>query len=90
MIVFSKSANSDGVDVELTIVGDILSNLPIESIVVVVDKTRLSSVRTKQKYLTVYVKLLKTLQIYKIVIITTINFHRIIKIKTHLCSLNPS
>ncbi len=46
VIVFSKSAISDGVE-GAPIVGDWDSNLPIESIVVVEDKIRLSSVRTK-------------------------------------------
>ena len=43
-MVFSKSANSDGVVADN--VGDVVSNLPIESIVVV-DKIRLSSVKTE-------------------------------------------
>ena len=45
-MVFSKSANSDGVVAD--IVGDDVSNLPIESIDVV-DKIRLSSVKTAIK-----------------------------------------
>jgi hypothetical protein len=45
-MVFSKSAISDGVE-GAPIVGDWDSNLPIESIVVVEDKMRLSSVRTR-------------------------------------------